>query len=100
MELAAGAATVGSGLAGSRRRVGGARGGGVLDSIRAAPAWRGTEGDEAWTWPRRVIVDVVLGDGAKLDVVMAPSVVLADASWRGWRDVRGRWGASFGAVQL
>jgi len=43
MELAAGAVTVGSGLAGSRRRVGGARGGGMLDDVRAAPAWRDLE---------------------------------------------------------
>ena len=56
MELAAGAVTVGSGLAGSRRRVGGARGGGMLDDVRAAPVWRGAEGDEAWMLRRGVVV--------------------------------------------
>jgi len=45
-------------------------------------------------------MDAVLGDGAKLDAVAAPSVVLTDASWRGRRDVHGHWGASLGAVQL
>ena len=70
-----------------RQQRGGARRGWVrVGAWRCRGQGRGAKGNEVWMRLWRFVVDVVLGDRARLDAVAAPPVVPADSLWRGRRE--------------